>query len=539
MADAWGFPELPGHRHRAPAQPLRDRARPRRGPRSSPPPTSTSLITHFLGLRTWTPDGYGTPYLSALAAGSITAVVLGGYLLARSMRGYLTRASRPRGGRRAPRLAGRLLHVRGPRDGARDHVLPGVPRDLGVVRSGESAVLADLVRARARRRARSPSHGWQGLVIGLLPAALAARQLSGRSSPTGLARGRGRPRRCSPSCRSCWPGSSSSDDGSRSPRARGYVDWSSPHFVDVLFSAHARLLRLDAGHAGGHGSASCCWRRTMPTFAAASLAVMLATAWINGGMKDWEASDAFGGAAIRPRRPLRGLGLAALSRTPRGGGCKGAPGRPSRPASPRSPSGTWASSGSTAAGDSSTPPLSSGSSAPRPTSSTRCSTRVPRASARAPRALALQPDGRRILLLQRQPRGYHRRGGGRIAMAGRRLVDRRSGGRAGRPSAGRSIRERAFAARCSSRLVLRSFIRLRAPGTNPRCRRCRIVSQWSDGRRALLLRDGLDGRPVHRARGEPAAGHEQCLLRVRRHPPYDGEGRKRQPRCPSSSCLKV
>ena len=154
---------------------------------------------------------------------------------------------------------------------------------------------------------------WQGLVIGLLPAVLAARQLrDGRARPAWIAAAGGVAVIAFLPQMVAWK--LLFGRWLTMPQGRDYVDWSSPHLVDVLFSAMRGFFDwtpvMLAGTAG-----LLLLAATMPTFAAASLGVVLATAWINGGVKDWEASDAFGARRFDLAVPFVAWGLAALSRT--------------------------------------------------------------------------------------------------------------------------------------------------------------------------------------------------------------------------------
>jgi hypothetical protein len=97
------------------------------------------------------------------------------------------------------------------------------------------------------------------------------------------------------------------------PQGGGFVDWSSPHFVDVLFSAERGFFNwTPLMLAGTLGLLRLL--PSMPAFAAASLAVIAATAWVNGGVRDWEAGDAYAARRFDLAVPFVAWGLAALAR---------------------------------------------------------------------------------------------------------------------------------------------------------------------------------------------------------------------------------
>jgi hypothetical protein len=269
-------------------------------------------ITRVTGLRAWAADGYGTPYLNSMAAGTITAVVAGSYLLARSMHGYLTtrRAAIVVGG---AVLTSPIVYY--------TFVVPGMAHAL-------TFALAAFVVWAWFEAERAPSlrtwcllglasglvalTRWQGLVVGVLPAALAARQLRRRRArPAWIAAAAGAAVLAFLPQMIAWK--LLFGRWFTMPQGRAYVDWSSPHFVDVLFSAQRGFFDwtpvMLAGTLG-----LLLLARAMPTFAAASLAVLVLTAWVNGGVKDWEASDAFGARRFDLAVPLVAWGLAALAR---------------------------------------------------------------------------------------------------------------------------------------------------------------------------------------------------------------------------------
>jgi hypothetical protein len=272
------------------------------------------VITHFLGLRPWLPDGYAIPYLNSIAAGSITTVVAGSYLLARSLRDHLaltmTQAAIVVGG---AVLTSPVAYYA--------FVLPGVSHAI-------TYALACVVTWCFFETDRSPSRRrWcqlglavgltalarpQGAVIGLLPAALGVRQLIRRQArPTWIAAATLLALLAALPQLVIWK--LLYGHWFTIPQGPGFMDWSSPHFADVLFSAQRGFFDwtplMLVGTLG-----LLLLARTMPTFVAASYAVLLVTAWINGSTRDWEGSDAFGGRRFDLAVPLVAWGLAALAR---------------------------------------------------------------------------------------------------------------------------------------------------------------------------------------------------------------------------------
>ena len=249
------------------------------------------LATRLMGLRSWPADGYSTPYLHALAAGSISAVVAGGYLLARSMEGYLTL-------RQATLVVVGAVLTSSIAYYA--FVVPGMAHAL-------TFALTCLVVWAALEADRAPSlrawsvlglalglvtlTRWQGLVLALLPAVLALRQLpAGRARPSWIGAAAGLALLAFAPQMLAWK--LLFGHWLTMPQGPGYVDWSSPHFRDVLFSAERGFFDwtpvMLAGTAG-----LLLLVPARPHFALTGVAIVVATAWVNGGVSDWDASDAF------------------------------------------------------------------------------------------------------------------------------------------------------------------------------------------------------------------------------------------------------
>ena len=274
------------------------------------------LITHSLGLRPWAPDGYDVPYLNALAAGSISAVTGGGYLLVRSMAGYLTLRQA------AIVVTGAVLTSS---IAYYTFVVPGMAHALTfaltclLVWAWREAETAPTLRSWSLL---GLSVGlvtltrWQGLVAGLLPAALAVQQLRLRTvRPRWVAAAAGVALLAFLPQIVVWK--QLFGRWLTMPQGPRFVDWSSPHLADVLFSAeHGFFDWTPVMLAGTLGLLLLL--PSMPTFAGASLAVFAATAWVNGGVRDWDASDSFAARRFDLAVPFVAWGLAALGRVASG-----------------------------------------------------------------------------------------------------------------------------------------------------------------------------------------------------------------------------
>jgi hypothetical protein len=99
------------------------------------------------------------------------------------------------------------------------------------------------------------------------------------------------------------------------PQGGGFMDWSSPHLADTLISAdHGLFSWTPAMLLGAVGL--LLGLRGSALLHAGALLVFAATAWVNGGVTDWAAGDAFGARRYDLVVPLAALGLASLiSRT--------------------------------------------------------------------------------------------------------------------------------------------------------------------------------------------------------------------------------
>jgi len=270
------------------------------------------LVTRLLGVGSWAADGYGAPYLGSMAAGSVTAIVIGAWLLARSMRGDLT-------ARQAALVAGAAVLASPIAYYA--FVVPGMAHALtfGLASAAVWAFLETEPAPSARRWTLlgllvglATLARWQALVLAVLPASLAVRQLRARRA------------------RAVWIAAAAGAAALAflpqmiawkllfgrwltMPQGRAYVDWSSPHFLDVLVSAQRGFFAWTPLMLAGTLLVTEVLD-PRAAFALAGLAVVLATAWVNGGVKDWEASDAFGARRFDLAVPFAAWGVAALAR---------------------------------------------------------------------------------------------------------------------------------------------------------------------------------------------------------------------------------
>jgi hypothetical protein len=97
------------------------------------------------------------------------------------------------------------------------------------------------------------------------------------------------------------------------PQGEGFMDWSSPHLVDVLVSADHGLFAWTPLLLLGALGLILGLREDGLLFGGA-LTVFFATAWVNGGVYDWAAGDAFGARRFDLVVPLLALGLAVLTK---------------------------------------------------------------------------------------------------------------------------------------------------------------------------------------------------------------------------------
>jgi hypothetical protein len=255
-------------------------------------------------------DGYSGPYRRAAALGTLTAVLLGAALL--------LQVTAARFGVRVALLAVAAAVAASP-IAYYAFVVPAMAHGLAF--AAAAAVVWAWHRAAARPSLAAwvllgAAVGlvalvrWQGAVCGLLAAPLLVDQLRRRTA------------------RAWWAAAAA---GAAVlvfvpqlmvwrilygrlltlPQGRGFMDWSSPHLWDTLVSAdHGLFTWTPVLLLGLLGLVFLL--RDSPVFAAGALLVFSATAWVNGAVRDWAASDAFGARRYDVVVPLLAVGIGAL-----------------------------------------------------------------------------------------------------------------------------------------------------------------------------------------------------------------------------------
>src|SRR6185295_13217021 len=257
-------------------------------------------------------DGYSLPYRRAAAAGTLAAVLVGGWLLARTLA--------PRVGRRTAALVVAAAVLASP-------IVYYTLMVPAMAHGATFGAAAACVWAwdRARRR---PSLAawcllgallgvamlmrWQAAVLGLLALPLAVQGLRRRSVRFSwlLAAAAALVVAFSPQLLA-WH--ALYGRWLTIPQGEGFLDWSSPHLLDALVSADHGLFTwtplMLVGAVGlllGLGAD--------PLLFGGALAVFGATAWVNGGVYDWAGGDAFGARRFDVAVPLLALGLGETTR---------------------------------------------------------------------------------------------------------------------------------------------------------------------------------------------------------------------------------
>jgi hypothetical protein len=99
------------------------------------------------------------------------------------------------------------------------------------------------------------------------------------------------------------------------PQGPRFMDWSSPRFLSVLVSTDRGFLNWHPVMlAGAIGLVLLLLNPGLRWLAAAGGSVLVATAWVNGSVADWTASDAFGGRRFCLVVPILAVGVAELTR---------------------------------------------------------------------------------------------------------------------------------------------------------------------------------------------------------------------------------
>jgi hypothetical protein len=278
-----------------------------------------ALVDREIGPERHTVDGFSAPYLRGAALGTLTAGVAAAWLLGLVLA--------PRAGRSVAALAvvGAI---------ATSPVLFYLFVHPLMAHGLTFAFAAALLWA-ADRAAAAPSRSRWLLLGALLGGAMAMRLQAGVLAlvPAALAVVQLRERRAEPA----WIGGAAlaaalallpqvvvwkilygrflhvpSGPGLREwAPGEGWFDPSSPRFVDVLLAAdHGLFTWTPALLLAALGLLLAL--RAWPALAGAGLAVLVATAWVNGSLADWAGSDAFGGRRFDVVVPFFAVGYAAL-----------------------------------------------------------------------------------------------------------------------------------------------------------------------------------------------------------------------------------
>jgi hypothetical protein len=270
-------------------------------------------LTRALGLSAWPANGASEPYRRALALGTVTAVVLAAFLLQRALARTFSPvvASLAVG---AAILSSPVVYY--------TLVVPGMAHGLAF------ALAAALVFALAHAREVPSPGGWLrvGALLGLLvlvrpqtavmalfvlPAALVAWR-AGAVRPQVLALAAALALVLVTPQLVAWK----TLFGAYLivPQGPRYLDWSSPHLKDVLFSANHGLFAWSPALLLGLLGLVLHLRRDL-TLAGGSLLAFAALAWTNGAVADWdwEGGDAFGARRFDVAVPLLAVGLAAFA----------------------------------------------------------------------------------------------------------------------------------------------------------------------------------------------------------------------------------
>lgn len=259
-------------------------------------------------------DGFSGPYRRAAALGTVAAAVLGAFLLAQMLAARLGAAVAALAVAGAVATTPVLYYV---------FVVPAMAH--GVTFAAAAALVWAWDRARLGPSSRAwitlgallgvvTLTRWQGAVLALLVVPLAFgqwRRRTVRLSWLGLAAGAGflafLPQLL------VWKAVFGRFLVAR-PHGEGYVSLlSSPHILDVLVSANHGLFAWTPGALLGLLGLLLGLRRDR-LLHGAGLAVLAATAWVNGAVADWdwEGGDAFGARRFDLAVPLLAVGLARL-----------------------------------------------------------------------------------------------------------------------------------------------------------------------------------------------------------------------------------
>lgn len=257
-------------------------------------------------------DGYSAPYRRAAAIGTSTAVVLGALLLWRRLRA-----------RHGSAVAGLALAGIAGGTSLAYYTLVVPTMAHGAAFAAAALHLYLLERARVEPDARrwallGASLGaamllrHQALVLALLSAPIAIHLLAlRRLKPVSLLAAAGAGALAFLPQLLVWKHLFGT--WVTQPQGGAFMDWSSPHLLDTLFSAnHGLLTWTPIAALGLLGLVFLLRDGGDRLWALGAFLVFAATAWVNGAVDDWAASDAFGARRYDIVLPLLAVGLAEL-----------------------------------------------------------------------------------------------------------------------------------------------------------------------------------------------------------------------------------
>ena len=268
-------------------------------------------VANGLGRKRFADDGFSAPYWRACAAGTLCWAVLGALLLARMIAaraGY-------------PVAAGAVLATVGASSVAY-YVLVLPTMAHGLAFAAAAAAVWALERAE-----RTPALcswlvlggatgllalvRWQAVLFAMLPAALAVMQLSrSRTRVVWVAGAAAVALLMFAPQAAAWR--VLYGHAITMPQGSGFIDWSSPHLRDVLLSAdHGLFTWTPIAAAGIVGLVLLA--PAHPLLGIGGLLVWFANAWLNGGVQDWAASDAFAARRFDFVMPLLAVGVAEIA----------------------------------------------------------------------------------------------------------------------------------------------------------------------------------------------------------------------------------
>lgn len=268
-------------------------------------------LLRALGDRAYAADGFAVPYVRATALGTATVAVLGAFLLARALASVFDRPSMVVGV-----IAGVLASP------VPYYVLYQPTMAHGVV-FGLACIFL-WAWTEAARRPSAEHWALLGALLGLLALtrwqAIAYAALLLPLAVAGLIRNRVRPVWIALAALCAFAAFVPQLVAWKIiygrllalPTRENAVDWSSPHFLQVLLSADRGLFTWTPLMAVGALGLILLLRR-WPSLAVGGLLVLAASAWINGLPQDWTGSDSFGARRFDLVVPLLAAGVAEVT----------------------------------------------------------------------------------------------------------------------------------------------------------------------------------------------------------------------------------